>query len=82
MSLCSDGRFKGMDEATAKIGITDNYYCPMDDFNFTLQGSFSSPKAKIVQYQMDYCRQDTLDWKFPGEGRKCKPKKESDKIIS
>lgn len=44
-------------------------------------GSYAAPKAKVVSFQVDYCTQDYLEWKFPGTNKTCKTKKEADEII-
>lgn len=62
-----------MNSTTAAIGITDNFLCLDDDFNLTLSGSFSSQEANLFSFQVDYCLQDYLDWKYPGMNVSCQP---------
>ena len=70
-----------MNSTTSQMGITDLYYCPPDDFNFTLYGSYAGAAAGVLSFQVDYCTQDYLDWKYPGQGMACRSKEEADAII-
>jgi hypothetical protein len=82
LERCKEGRFNGMNDTAKQIGITDNYYCPSDDYNMTLKGSYSTKKANFFQIQIDYCTQDYLNWKFPDQQLSCKTRAEANMIIS
>ena len=41
LEKCKNDRFKGVENEAKALGIEDHYYCPEENFNITLQGSFS-----------------------------------------
>ena len=55
MEFCKEGRFHGLNKSAQYIGITKEYLCPMDDFNFTLFGTYSAQTAKLLAIYVDYC---------------------------
>lgn len=81
LTFCEEGRFLDLNTTTDQMGITNVFECPTDNFSFPLYGSYAAFKANVLSFQVDYCMQDFLDWKFPGQERKCRPKVESDAVI-
>lgn len=79
---CDNSRFMNMTDITKKLGITGIYWCPEKNFSYTLSGSYSSSFAKFLTFEFDYCSQDWLDWKYPGQNKKCKPLKEAESLIA
>ena len=71
---CDNSRFMNMKEVTKKLGITDIYWCPEKNFSYKLTGGYSSDRAQFITFEIDYCSQDWLDWKYPGQKKKCKSK--------
>jgi hypothetical protein len=55
MIRCAHGRFEGLDDSADALGITNVSFCPHDDFNFTLSGSFSASQAQGLSIIVDYC---------------------------
>ena len=50
MAICEEGRFKNMNSTTNQMGITGLYYCPQDDFNFTLYGSYAAAESGVLSF--------------------------------
>lgn len=74
-SPCEAGRLKMSSEQFESQGL-GFYKCLDKDFNLTLQGGFSGTTSSYIRVQIDYCVQEQLDAKFPGEGKICKSKTE------
>lgn len=71
-----------MTDITKKLGITNIYWCPENNFSYTLNGSYSSSRARFLTFELDYCTQDWLDWKYPGQNKKCKPLNEAEPLVA
>ena len=62
-----------MSYEAAKIGITNNSFCSPKDFKYNLYGSYSVKMSTFIEIEIDYCSQDYLEKKYPGDNKiKCK----------
>ena len=48
-----------------QIGITNVQLCPPKDFKYILKGSYSVKEATFLEFQVDYCNEEYLKWKYP-----------------
>lgn len=72
MSLkkCGDNAFKYYDSEIRKS--SSDHWCPSDNLNGKLQGSYSSTNTSIVVLAVSYCNPQFLQILHPGENLTCK----------
>jgi hypothetical protein len=49
-----------MSKEAEMIGITNESFCPPEDFMFNLNGSLSVRGATFIEIEIDYCSQEYL----------------------
>lgn len=69
MGPCEEGRLGIMNKTEDYLGIQSYYLCPQD-YNYTVQGSFSGETTKFIQIAARECNQKVLDAKY-NKTQKC-----------
>ncbi|CDW77493.1 UNKNOWN [Stylonychia lemnae] len=75
---CPPGRFLGEKKITETLNIESSFLCP-DNFNLTLQGSFTSKQAKFLRINVRRCEESRLKKIYPNET--CASSTEIDKVF-